>query len=188
VRRANGALAPARETRSRVIDGDAERRIREQFSNRGFPISLAAALDLGWLKAWVQGAVQKRIANRGPGSTPDPTLAFPLRPGAGFAWDPAAPKEVREASVATLARHQIRPARLRRELVNGVVDVVFAHLGNLQIEIAGRVTNALQRTRSSLDRSERYVDAVLGIDGATDVDPAAELGAIRRPRPDRGRG
>jgi len=181
VRRANVGLGRVRESLPSVIDADAERRIRKQFGDRGFPRRLAGALDLGWLPSWAQEAAEKQLAKDGSADTVDPAAAFPLRMDAGFAWDPDAPMEVREAAVAALARHQIRPARLRRELVNGVVAVVFARLGILQIEIARSVTDGLQRTRTGLDRSDQYVDAVLGVTEASHVDPAAELAAIRRP-------
>ena len=101
---------------------------------------------------------------------------------------PEAPPQVRESALATLARHQIRPARLRRELVRGVVDTVLARLGELHVKIAIYADSALRDRRLRLNESERFIETVVGGAEATVADPATELAALRRPERSGARG
>lgn len=181
IRRANVGLEPARSTRRVVVDNDAEQRIAERFEARGFPQALAAALDLGWLPDHIRPRVQKKVGSLWAAQPADPAAAFPLRSDTGFVWSAHAPASVQDSPVATLARHQIRPARLRRELVNGVVDVVLGRLGLLQIEISRATRSTLNSGRRSLANSTEFIDAVIGTPATADTDPAAELAAIGRP-------
>lgn len=179
VRRANHELEPARARRREVLDADAEQRIRDRFGDRGYPQVLARSLDLGWLPGLIRPGIDQAFPAR---AQADLLATFPLRADAGFAWSRDAPPGVRESAVATLARHQIRPARLRRELIRGVVDAVLARLGELHVAIAGQTEAKLGDRRDKLaGRSERFIQTVVGApDTATD-DLAAELAAIRRP-------
>ena len=181
IRRADGGLAPTRSRRATLVDAAAEVRLRDAFGDRVFPRALARAQDLGWLPDALRGVVEAESTDAFDVSAAS-AAAFPLRRGAGFVWSPDAPKAVGDTAVAQLARHQVRPARLRRELVNGVVEVVLARLGALQTEIAKYVTRAFDEAVGRLQRSEKYVDAVVGVVERRSDDPAAELAEIRRPR------
>ena len=185
IRRANVGLEPLREQRHALIDAAAQERLRARFGERGFPLTLNRALDISWMPDNIRPHLEKAIHER---LQAELVATFPLRADAGFAWSPEAPPQVRESALATLARHQIRPARLRRELVRGVVDTVLARLGELHVKIAIYADSALRDRRLRLNESERFIETVVGGAEATVADPATELAALRRPERSGARG
>lgn len=182
IRRVDIQFAQIRDAWKTAIDTEAQERVQAQFGAKGYLWYLTAATDLTWLvEALQQSPGDPAVASA------NGAAAFPLREGAGFAWDPAAPDTVQASGVTTMARHQMRPARLRRELVNGVADAALDRLGALQNRIADKVVCTVKQLRQRLPKKDAlpgFVDAVVGstgtVDGAT-LKPATGLEGIIRP-------
>ncbi|WP_040743533.1 dynamin family protein [Nocardia tenerifensis] len=188
-RRADVERSALHHRRAEIITPAVQQRLCAQFAGRGYPRYLDRALNLEWLPDTTRKNVEQRMARRAEAGrndenaadTDDPVGKFPLRRNAGFAWDPGMPEAVRASVVTAVAGHQIRPARLRRELVNGAVDLVISRISAEQAEIAWVVAELLRRSRARLDAPELFVATVIGIEDDHPTDPAADLAAVRHP-------